>query len=152
MANTYFQLYIHAVFAVKERASCMPPTSRNEIFSYIAGIINSLGHRSMAVGGTDNHVHVLMSYNPDVRLSDTMREIKANSARFINQQRYIRCRFGWQRGYAAFSYSQSHVDAVIRYIMNQPMHHRNMTLDEEICKMMERYDITYDNKYRLYGV
>lgn len=152
MANTYLKIYIHAIFAVKERIACIPPIHQSKLFKYITGIINGLGHKSLAVGGTDNHVHILMSYNPDVKLSDTMRDIKANSSKFINQNRWLKCRFEWQRGYAAFSYSQSQIDTVIKYIMNQPLHHQGMTLDEEIKQFMSRYEIEYDERYRIQGV
>lgn len=152
MANTYSKIYIHVVFAVKERYSCIPPIYQSELFSYISGIINGLGHYSLAVGGTDNHVHILMSYKPDMKLSDTMREIKANSSKFINQKHWLKCRFEWQRGYAAFSYSHSQIDAVIKYIMKQPIHHHNMTLEDEIKQFMSLYEIEYDERYRIQDV
>ena len=152
MANTYFKLYIHVIFAVKERVACIPPTAQGTIFSYIAGIINNLGHKALAVGGTDNHVHILFSYNPELKLSDTLRDIKAGSSKFINEQMFIRCRFEWQRGYAAFSCSQSQLDTAIRYIMHQPEHHKKMSLHDEICRFMERYEIDFDEKYILQEV
>ena len=152
MANTYFKLYIHAIFAVKERASCLPPYCRDSVFAYIAGTINALGHKSLAVGGTDNHIHILFSYNPKLLLSDSMRDIKASSSKFINEQRIIKCHFEWQRGYAALSCSHSHVDKVINYIMHQPEHHKGMTLHDEIQRLMQKYEIEYDEKFLIQDV
>ncbi len=147
MANTYFKIYLHIVFATKNRESAIPPIHEKRIHSYMAGIIKKCGHHPIKIGGTDNHVHILISYNANHLLPDLVRDLKSSTSKFINDEKMVKCKFAWQTGYACISYSQSHIEAAKRYIASQHEHHHNMTLEDEVKKMLERYRIEYNPEY-----
>lgn len=149
MANSYTKIYIHVVFAVKHRNALISPLYQSKIHAYIGGIIRKLGHLPMCIGGTDNHIHCLIQYNPVQAIPDMIRDIKSSSSAHINNEKICPFRFEWQRGYSCFSISHSHVDSVINYIRNQHEHHKNISLDDEIKKIMDKYRIDYDCKYIL---
>lgn len=147
MANTYTQIYVHVVFAVQERASLLKTEWREELFRYIAGILKNQGIKLIAIGGVEDHIHILFALNPKVALSDLIRDIKANSSKFINDKGFVRGKFYWQEGFGAFSYSRSQVDAVAKYVLNQEKHHANKTFKGEFIELLERFDIEYDEQY-----
>ncbi len=92
-------------------------------------------------------MHILIGYNPSQPLPDLLRDIKAISAKFINDKNWLPGNFKWQKGYGAFSYSRSHIDEVIKYINNQEIHHREMSFREEYHKILEKYEVDYDENY-----
>jgi putative transposase len=94
-----------------------------------------------------DHAHLLIGLKPDLALSDLMRDIKANSSKFINQQRWVMGRFGWQEGFGAFSYARSQLDTVIRYIQNQQKHHARKSFRDEYIELLEKFDVAYDQRY-----
>ena len=149
MANTYIQVFIHIVFSVKNRASLLPPHWQSQIHSYIAAIINKSGHRAIEVGGTDDHVHILFSYNGLEPISELVRQIKTESNKFIVRHLIAPCKFEWQSGYACFSYSYSQLEAIRSYIKRQPEHHKGLSLTDEIKIMYERFGIAYDERYAM---
>ena len=105
LANTYTRIYLHLVFAVKNRNSLIPAYHQPRLFRYIGGTISTLGHKPLEVGGIDNHVHILVGLNVKQSVADFVRDIKSATARFINDSRIIPYRFEWQSGYGCFSYS-----------------------------------------------
>ncbi len=123
MANTYTQIYIHIVFAVEGRQSLIPAEHNAEFQKYISGIISGQGQKLIAVNNMPDHVHLLVGLKADLSLSELVRDVKANSSRFINEKKWVVGRFSWQEGFGAFSYSRSQLDAVIRYIQKQQEHH-----------------------------
>lgn len=147
MANTYTQISIHAVFAVKHRENVITQEWRNELHKYIAGTITGEGAKSLAVGGWKDHVHVFFGLQPALAISEILKKIKANSSRWINEQGFIKGKFEWQSGYGAFSYSRSQRDPVIKYIMNQEKHHKTHTFKEEYLKMLHDFEVMYDEQY-----
>lgn len=147
MANTYTQLYIHLVFVVKGRENLISENHRQELEKYICGIINNKNSKPLAIYCNPDHTHILLALHPTVSVSDIARDIKANSSRFINENRWIRGKFNWQDGFGAFSYSKSHLDYVIKYILNQPHHHKKKTFKEEYIDFLKKYQIEYDEKY-----
>lgn len=147
MANTFSQVYLHIIFAVKGREAFLPVFIRPRIHRYIGGIIRDCGHIPIAVGGPDDHVHILIAYNLTASVPELVRTIKTSTSVFINSNHLIAYRFSWQRGYACFSHSHSQVDRVSRYIANQVEHHKNMTVRQEIIQELERRGISYDPKY-----
>ena len=149
MANTYTKIYIHIVFAVKNRINSIPPTFIQRLYAYINGTLNKMGHYPIAIGGTENHIHILIDYNVNQKISDLVRDLKTMSSRFINDEAILRGKFEWQTGYACFSYSHSHVDAVKNYINRQFEHHKNTTLEDEIRSMLDKFGVKYDEKYIL---
>jgi putative transposase len=147
MANTYSQIYNQIVFAVARRENLIKSEWQTELYKYITGIVKNHDQKLIAIGGVENHVHILLGIKPNIALSDLVREIKANSSRFINERNFVRGKFAWQDGFGAFSYSHSHLGDVIRYIKNQEEHHKKMTFKDEYLKFLQSYQIDFDEKY-----
>lgn len=147
MANTYTQINIHAVFAVKGRENVLFESFSTRLFEYLSGILVHLNQYPLAVGGYRNHVHVFFELNPVSPLADIMEKLKANSSKWINDNKFVMGHFEWQRGYGGFSYSKSQRDRVIKYIMNQEKHHSKLTFKEEYMKMLKDFDIRFENQY-----
>ena len=147
MANTYTQIYIHIVFAVKGRQSLIPESRKEELYKYITGIIKKRDQKMLAVNGMSDHIHILIGMKPTIALSDLVRDFKAGSSGFINEKKWLRGKFNWQEGFGAFSYSRSQVDTVIKYIMNQEQHHKKKTFKEEYIEFLKKFDLDYEEKY-----
>jgi putative transposase len=111
MANTYLQIYLHVVFAVQGRMNLIPKAHQEELYKYITGIVANKKQKLLAVGGMLDHVHIFIGINHGHSISDLVRDIKANSARFINEKQWVRGKFHWQEGFGGFSYSHSQIDA-----------------------------------------
>ena len=147
MANTYSQIHLQFVFAVKHRHSLLLNTWKQELYNYIAGIINNNGHKLLAINGMPDHVHIFIGMRPNQSISDLMQDIKRSSSLWINQKGFVNGKFEWQEGYGAFSYSKSHVKPVIEYIKNQELHHKKMTFREEYLSFLEKFEVEYDERY-----
>lgn len=147
MANTYHQLYIQVVFAVKYRRAMLLPEFRQKAFGYMGEIINNLGHKTLLVNGISDHVHCFFGLSPAQSLSDLMREIKANSSRWINEQGFLEERFEWQSGFGAFSYGRSQLDNVYQYVKNQEAIHQERTFRKEYLELLTRFEIEHDERY-----
>jgi len=147
MSNTYSQITIHSVFAVKHRENFITKEWRDSLHQYISGIITNKGAKSLAVGGWKDHVHILFGMPVTTSISDFVGAVKANSSKWINEQPFLKGKFQWQEGYGAFSYSKSQRDTVIKYIFNQEEHHRTKTFREEYLKMLLDFEVAYDEKY-----
>ena len=119
MANTYTQIYIQIVFAVKGRQNLISKENREELHKFITGIVSNRGQKLFAVFAMPDHVHILVSMSPNVSISDLVRDIKAGSSKFINDSQWINGKFTWQEGYGEFSYSKSSVDKVVKYILTK---------------------------------
>lgn len=98
---------------------------------YTTGIVRGKGQKLLAIGGMADHVHIFIGLKPDTAISDLVRDVKANSTNFINDNKLVRGKFRWQEGYGAFTYAHSQLDLVIKYIRNQEQHHRKKTFHEE---------------------
>jgi putative transposase len=147
MAGTFSQIYIHIVIVVKKRDNLIPKANREELFEYMAGIIRNKGQKPIIVNGVGNHVHIFLGLKPDMKISDLARDIKNNSTNFINKTNWIKMKFSWQAGYAAFSYAESQVEAVFNYIKNQEEHHKKKTFREEYLEFLEKFKVEFDEKY-----
>lgn len=147
MANTYTQIYIQIVFAVKGRQNLIATQNREELHKFITGIVSNRGQKLFAVFAMPDHVHILVSIGPTVLISDLVRDIKAGSSKFINEKNWTNQKFNWQEGYGAFSYSKSNVDSVVKYILNQEEHHKKKTFKGEYLDLLEKFEIEYDPKY-----
>jgi putative transposase len=147
MANTYSQVTIHAVFAVKYREHCITKDWRDDLHQYISGIITNKGGKSLAVGGWKDHVHILFGMPVSSNISDFVGAIKANSSAWINERNFTKGKFQWQSGFGAFSFSKSQRDVVIKYIINQEEHHRTKTFKEEYIKMLTDFGVEFEDKY-----
>jgi REP-associated tyrosine transposase len=147
MANTYTQIYIRYVFVVKHRTNLILNFFKDELYKYITGIEKNKDHKLIAINGIPNHIHIFIGMRPIESVSDLARDIKANSSGFINDKKFSKGRFEWQSGFAAFSYSHSQIDNVVKYIMNQEEHHKVKTFKEEYLEMLNEFNIDYDEKY-----
>jgi REP element-mobilizing transposase RayT len=127
MANTFTQVYIQIVFSVKGRQNLIQKSWREELYKYICGIVNGKEQKVYAIGGVPEHIHILVSIKPNIAISDLVRDINANSSKWINEKGYVLGKFQWQEGFGAFSYAQSQLDNVIAYINNQEQHHQKKT-------------------------
>ena len=146
MANTYSQLYIQIVFAVKGRHAFIKETFREELQKYISGIITKQKQKLYAIYCMPDNTHILVSMKPDIAISDLVRDIKSNSSSFIKDKDLVKD-FSWQTGFGAFSYSKSQSKNVVEYILNQPQHHKKKTFKEEYMEFLEKFEIEYDEKY-----
>jgi putative transposase len=147
MPGTYSQIYIQYVFAVKGRENLLQKPWREEVFKYIAGIINGKNQKPIIVNGVSDHVHVFVGLKPAMNIADLVRDIKNNSTNFINEKKFLRGRFSWQEGYGAFSYSHRQVSDVYQYILNQEEHHRKKSFREEYQEFLRDFEVSYDEQY-----
>ena len=147
MANTYTRIYIHIVFTVEGRQNLIRGECKEELHKYITGIIQNKGQKTIAINSMPDHIHVLIGLKPDAALSDLVRDIKANSSKFVNGKNWVMGRFNWQEGFGAFSYSHSQLDTVIDYIKNQAKHHSRKTFRDEYLEMLKKFSIEYDARY-----
>jgi REP element-mobilizing transposase RayT len=147
MANTYTQINIHCVFAVKGRENLLDRAIRDRVHQYISGIIRELDSYPLAVGGWLDHVHVFLELNPNISISQMMQKVKANSTKMINNEKLVLGKFEWQSGYGAFSHSKSQRYDVIKYIMNQELHHSKVKFKDEYLEMLHKFNVDFDEKY-----
>ena len=147
MANTYTQIYLHLVFSPMGHKNAIPQKQKEELHKYTSGIITNRKHKLLAINFMSDHVHILIGYIPSQSLPDLVRDIKANSSKFINDKKWLPGRFQWQVGYGAFSYSRSQIDNVINYINSQEQHHKRVAFKDEYLKLLEKYEVDYDPRY-----
>lgn len=147
MPNTYTQIYIHIVFAVKGRQPLIPKEHKAELHRYITGIVKNKKQKIIQINSMPDHIHILVGIAPEAAISDLVRDIKANSSKFINKKQWVMGRFEWQQGFSAFSYSHSQLSAIANYIKNQEKHHARKTFKEEYLEFLDLYGVDYDEKY-----
>ncbi len=147
MANSYTQINLQFVFAVKYRQAVIDEKWENELYKYITGIVQNNNHKLLAINGMPDHIHILVGFHTTQSIADLMRDVKANSSKWINDNKLTPEKFEWQRGYGAFGYSKSHVQNVINYIHNQKEHHRKKTFLEEYKLFLEKFEIEHDLEF-----
>lgn len=151
MANTYVQIYMHVIFAVKGRESLIRPEWQDELYRYLAGGLKHHEHTPYIINGTEDHVHLLFSMTPKEALSELVQSLKIQTSKHI-KEKYGCMNFSWQSGFGAFSYSKSFLPAVNNYIANQKEHHKRYSFDYEMREILEKADVEYDERYILKGV
>ena len=147
MANTYTQIYIHTVFAIEGRQPLIAKEHKIEIYKYMTAVIQNQNQKVMSINGMPDHVHLLIGLSPDIALSDLVRDVKAASSSMINDKRWVRGHFNWQRGFGAFSYSKSQVSRLAKYIEDQERHHAKRSFRDEYLALLKRFDVAYDPAY-----
>lgn len=147
MANTYTQMYVQVVFAVQYRENLIAEENREEVERYICGIIANKKCKVLAIFCNPDHVHILIALHPTISVSDLVRDIKANSSRFINEKGWLRGQFNWQDGFGAFTYAKSQIDAVAKYILRQATHHQKQSFREEYLSTLQKFEVEFDEKY-----
>jgi len=147
MASTLTNLLYHIVFTTRKKQDFIIPTLSVELYPYIGGIIREDKGKLLKIGGILNHVHILARFSASISVSEMMRRIKGSSSKWVNESSRSTQHFSWQRGYGAFSVSESAVENVISYIGNQNEHHKKITFEEEFLLLLQKHKISYDEKY-----
>lgn len=147
MTGTYSQIYLQIVFAVSGRQNKILHSFEEELYKYISGIITGKDQKSLAVNGMPDHIHFLVGLRPSMRISDLVRDVKNNSSKFINEQRWLSSKFSWQEGFGVFSYAESNYGKVIEYIKNQKQHHQKQNFREEYESFLKKFNVLYEDKY-----
>ncbi len=148
MSQSAAKIYLHIVFSTKHRAPFLADQElRQETHAYLAGACRKIGAPSLIVGGVEDHVHISCYMSRTITVASFMAEIKRESSKWLKTKDINLSQFQWQAGYGVFSISPSHVDDLRRYIENQEKHHRRESFQEEYRRLLEKYDIDYDEKY-----
>ena len=147
MPQTYTCLHYHLIFSTKHREPTITPDVRPRLWEYLGGTVRGLGGIPILVGGTDDHVHLLVTLRQLPALADFMRDLKAAASSWVHDTFPEQRGFAWQAGYGAFTVSHSGIDAVKAYIANQEEHHRKQTFQDEFREFLRRHGIEFDEKY-----
>ena len=147
MGSTLSNLLYHVVFSTKNREPSLIPAIRDDLYRYIGGIIKKEKGILIQIGGMPDHLHLVVKLNPAHSLSDIMKNIKGSSSKWINEQKILMGRFGWQEGYGAFTISESQLPGVLRYVSEQEKHHRTLSFKDEFVVFLKRHRIEYDDRY-----
>lgn len=146
MPNTYTQLHIQFVFAVKYREGLIQREWKEEVHKYITGIFEENNHKMLQINSMPDHIHIFIGLRPHQAISSLIQNVKTESSKWTKAQGFSTV-FAWQDGYGAFSYAKSQVPAVIRYIQNQEVHHKKQTFLDEYRKMLTLFQIEWDEQY-----
>lgn len=147
MPNTYSQIYFQFVFAVKNRENLISSNYREELQRYMTALVQNRNSKLLAIYCMPDHTHLFVGIKPTVRISDFIKEIKVESNEFINSKKRIKGRFSWQEGYGVFSYSHSQIDAVVKYVLNQEIHHQKKKFKQEYYELLKEFEIPFEEKY-----
>lgn len=147
MAQSLVKNYLHIIFSTKLRTEFIDEKIENELFSYIATICKDYDSPAIQIGGTDDHIHILLNLSRKLALMTVVQEIKSHSSKWIKTKGKRYEHFYWQDGYGAFSVSQKHIPATINYIKNQREHHQNQSFKIELINILEKYEQNYDERY-----
>ncbi len=147
MANTYTQLYIQYIFSVRGRENLIKEEFRDELEKIICGIISNQKCKTYAIYCNPDHTHIFVGMHPTMSPTKLMEQVKSGSSNWLNDKKYIQSKFSWQNGFGAFTYSKSHIDMVVKYVLNQPKHHKKRSFKEEYLLFLKKFDVEYDPKY-----
>ncbi|MCB1044714.1 MAG: IS200/IS605 family transposase [Acidobacteria bacterium] len=147
MSGTYSNLNFHVVFSTKGCRRLIIHDLEQALHKYISAIVKQKGGQVLRMGGTEDHVHMVMRLKPAMPIPDLMRQIKAQSSKWFNDRHNLPEPFSWQVGYGIFSVSQSQLNEVIRYVDQQKTHHREMSFKQEFAAMLKRQGVAFDPKY-----
>ena len=145
MANAYTQLYIHLVFAVKNRNALIKKVWKDDLEKYITGIVQNHKHKLLAIGTMPDHIHIFIGYNVNQLIPDLVENIKTSSNDWIKTSKLSKFKFEWQKGYGAFSHSQ--LDTVVKYILSQEQHHKKKSFKSEYLEMLLKNEIAFKDEY-----
>ncbi len=152
MPNSYTQIHIQIVFAVKCRQALIHKSWNERLHQYINGIIQSNRHKVLQINSMPDHIHILIGLRPHQSISSLVQNVKVESSKWIKTQKFCAFPFAWQEGFGAFSYSKNLVPTVIRYIQNQEVHHRNETFLEEYKRTLTLFDIAWEEPYLFHSL
>lgn len=146
MAQSLSQLYIHIIFHTKGK-NIINDTDKDNLYSYIGGVITHTGSVPIRINGMPDHVHILCILSKNISLAALVKDIKTSSSKWIKDLNPSYAAFEWQRGYAGFSVSQSVRESTIKYITNQAEHHKKFSFKEEYLAFLKEYGIEYNEEY-----
>ena len=144
MSHAYRAAYFHCVFSTKDRRDSIPVELLPKLWAYVEGTAKNLGIVPVAVGGTRNHMHLLLRLKPNMPVAEAVQKLKANSSRWMGEHELV---FEWQKGYAVFTVSPSLVGVVRGYVLNQEEHHRRRSFEEEFLILLRKAGIPHDEKH-----
>ncbi len=147
MANTYYQMYVMTVFAVKYRDAVIEKEWKTALMAVIGNLVNEAGCKTIIVNGSDDHVHCFFGSKPTLTISDVMRSTKAKSSKWMNESGLVKTRFEWQEGFGCFTYSHSQIDALYKYILNQEEHHKKKSFKSEYIRTLRNFAVDFDENY-----
>src|SRR5437868_3972852 len=147
MPHSYTSNLMHCVWSTKERLKVINEEVRPRLWAFVGGIARQNDMKALAVGGTSDHVHALLSLPAGTPVSKAVQLIKGGSSKWVHETFPTRRTFAWQEGYGAFSLSVSHVDATVAYIQTQEEHHRRKTFEEEFLSFLRKHGIRFDEKF-----
>ena len=139
-------MYFHVVFSTKNREPWFQPSVRDRLNAYVGGIINNIGGICLAVGGTGDHIHILMRLKPTHQVADVVKGIKTDTSKWIKDELNL-AGFSWQEGYGVFTVGPADTESVRTYVLNQEAHHQEKSFQEEYLQMLNRANIEYDESY-----
>ena len=147
MPNTYTQIHLQFVFAVRNRRAMIDKSWKDELHKYITGIFQNQGHKMLQINSMPDHIHILVGFKPKYGISEVVQKVKSESTKWINDKGFCKSKFAWQEGFGAFSYSKSHLNTVIKYIQNQEKHHTKKTFLEEYQEFLESFEVDYRQEF-----
>ncbi|MBX3475527.1 MAG: IS200/IS605 family transposase [Planctomycetes bacterium] len=147
MGDSFTALHCHIVFSTKNRQPLLGTEVRDELFPYMASVMKNLGCKLLLGGGVEDHVHLLAGIHPSRAVSDVMRDVKANSSRWVSERWRNLGKFEWQAGYGAFAVAASRLEAVEKYILGQAEHHKRESPQDELRRLLDENGIPYDPRY-----
>lgn len=144
MASTFTKILLHITFSTRHRADIIAPACEERLYGYIGGICRRFESPLLSIGGTENHVHLFVSQSKNVALSNLLMELKRDSSKVMKE-----CApdFAWQDGYFAFSIGESASEDLLRYISRQKEHHRTESFQDEMRRILAKYNMTWDEDY-----
>jgi REP element-mobilizing transposase RayT len=146
MPQSFASLHCHIVFSTKHREPFIDPEWRPRLFKIIGGLVRNHSSVLIAAGGTEDHVHLLVSLARTISVADAVRDIKANSSNWVHNELGLR-EFQWQQGYGAFAVSYSQIESVKAYLANQEQHHARQSFQDEFRELLRRHEIEWDERY-----
>jgi len=147
MANTYTQLYSQYVFSVHGAQNLIQELFREELEKVICGIVTNQNCKPLAIYCNPDHTHLFVGMHPDIAPAKLMEQVKSGSSKWLNDKKYLQFKFSWQRGYGGFTYSKSQIDKVVKYILNQPEHHKKQSFKDEYLLLLQKFEVDYDEKF-----
>ncbi len=145
--NTYTQIHIQLVFAVKYKQALIGEQWKDELYKYITGIVQNNRHKMICINGVPDHLHIFIGLRPHQAISDLVKDIKSNSSKWINEKKNLPIRFEWQESFGAFSYGKSQILNVIQYINNQESHHKKESFRDEYLNFLQKFEVEFNKKY-----
>lgn len=147
MSQSLSNILVHIIFSTKNRKNLLDDSIQIDLYKYIAQICKSKSSLIKQIGGTNNHIHMLVDLSRSISISKLISEIKSNSTRWLKTKGEQFKNFSWQNGYGVFSIGESGLLNCMNYIKKQKEHHKKLTFEEELKFILKKYSVEYDEKY-----